>query len=81
MATYRARVKEIDIAAIRKDIRPTGHAIGLAAGLPPGTVNAMRNGRPASASTMAAIVRLLGGTVEDYFDLVDDDEDAAVATR
>ena len=79
MPTYRARVKEIDIAAIRKGIRPTGHAIGLAAGIPPGTVNMMRNGRPPRTQTIAAIVKLLGGSVEDYFELVDDEPVPALA--
>lgn len=79
MPMYRARVVQIDHAAIDKGIRPTGHALAIATGLPAGTINAMRNGRAPSQSTMAAIVTLLGGVTEDYFEIVEDDPDAVSA--
>jgi hypothetical protein len=75
MPTYRARVKEIQKAAIDKGVRATGNAIGFAAGLPAGTVNAVFNGRQPGTPTIAALVLLLGRPVEDLFELVEDDDD------
>ena len=78
MATYRARVIAIKHAAVDKDLSPTGHGIAMAIGIPAGTVNAMFHGRPPRTPTIAAIVKFFGGTVEDYFELVDDDIDQPV---
>jgi DNA-binding XRE family transcriptional regulator len=79
MATYRLRSDRVLLRrAIDRDIKPTGSGIGKASGLPATTINQLRAGRPPSAGTMAALVRLFGCTVEDLFELVEDDEDIRV---
>jgi DNA-binding Xre family transcriptional regulator len=76
MATYKLRWdKDLLHRAIDRDIRASGSGIAAAAGLPATTINQLRNGRPPSAATMAALVRLFDCQVEDLFELVDDDED------
>jgi Cro/C1-type helix-turn-helix DNA-binding protein len=74
MPTYRLRSdKDLLIRAINMGLKPSGTGIGEAAGLPAGTVNALRNGRPPAASSMAALVRLFNCSAEDLFEIVDDD--------
>jgi DNA-binding XRE family transcriptional regulator len=79
MPTYRLRWdNNLLHKAIDRDIKPTGSGLGKAAGLPATTINQLRSGRPPSAATMAALVQLFDCTVEDLFDLVDDDEDVRI---
>jgi DNA-binding Xre family transcriptional regulator len=79
MATYHLRSDRVLLGrAVEKDIKPTGSGIGKAAGLPATTINQLRAGRPPSAGTMAALVRLFDCTVDDLFEIVDDDEDVRV---
>ena len=79
MATYRLRWDNVLLhKMIDRDIKPTGSGLGKVAGLPATTINQLRAGRPPSAATMAALVRLFDCTVEDLFDFVEDDEDVRV---
>jgi len=80
MPTYRLRSDRVLLRrAVDRDIKPTGSGIGKAAGLPATTLNQLRSGRPPSAGTMAALVRLFDCKVEDLFELVeDDDEDVRI---
>jgi hypothetical protein len=71
MPRYRARVDRIRHAAIDAGIRPTGHAIGIASGLPAGTVNAVLAGRPPRSETIATLVRLFGVPVDELFEIID----------
>jgi transcriptional regulator with XRE-family HTH domain len=74
MATYKLRWDKVLLhKAIDRDIKPTGSGIAAAAGLPATTINQLRNGRPPSAATMAALVQLFDCKVEDLFELVEDD--------
>lgn len=75
MATYKLRSDRVLLRrAVDKDIKPTGSGIGKAAGLPATTINQLRNGRPPSAGTMAALVQLFDCTVDDLFEIVDDED-------
>jgi len=77
MPTYHLRSDRTLLGlAVDREIKPTGSGIGKAAGLPATTINQLRSGRPPSAGTMAALVQLFGCTVEELFELVEDDDDA-----
>jgi DNA-binding Xre family transcriptional regulator len=79
MATYRLRSDRVLLhLAVDKGIKPSGSGIAHAAGLPATTVNALRSGRPPQASTMASLVRLFGCSVDELFEIVDDDDDEPV---
>jgi DNA-binding Xre family transcriptional regulator len=76
MATYKLRWDPVLLhRAVDKGIKTTGSGIAKAAGLPATTINQLRNGRPPSAATMAALVKLFDCQVEDLFELVDDDDE------
>ena len=75
MPTYRLRSDRVLLRrAIDKDIKPTGSGIGKASGLPATTINQLRAGRPPSAGTMATLVRLFECTVDDLFEIVEDED-------
>lgn len=72
MPTFRLRSdRELLRRAEELGLRPNGSAIAVAAGLPPQTVNSVRNGRTPRSSTIAALIVLFGCTVEDLFEIVD----------
>jgi transcriptional regulator with XRE-family HTH domain len=79
--SYRLRSHGNDLlrVAATRGINPTGRSIALAAGLDPGALNKVLAGRQTpAASTIAALTRTLGVTVEDLFEVVDDDDRYAV---
>jgi DNA-binding XRE family transcriptional regulator len=68
MPTYRLRWDNVLLhKMIDRDIKPTGSGLGKASGLPATTINQLRAGRPPSATTMAALVRVFDCKVEDIF--------------
>ena len=75
MRDYQLRSDQVLLRlAIDHEIKPTGSAIAEAAGLPTGTVNAVRKGRCVRVPTMLALSDLFGCTIDDLFHLVEFDE-------
>jgi hypothetical protein len=73
-ARFVARRTEIEKRALDLRARPTGLSIARLVGLSPRTVASLFAGEAASAASMARVVSVLGGGVDDWFELVVTDD-------